>query len=567
MSESGDALLRALRKATAAYEADSRYDRWDGYFISFGNARGLKPALLGGADGLDVRAGLIDELTDAGDLRQVEPPTGSAGGRKFTLTSEGRERADATEQVDQPRDQRMPTVVSGGDFDVFLSHASEDKEQVVIPLAEELQRRGVRVWLDKQQLTLGDSLSQKIDEGLASARFGVVVLSQAFFSKNWPRRELDGLVARETAFGTKVILPIWHGVTQEQIVAFSPPLAVKLAADTSMGIDSMAAQIQEALGGPLRPGLAIRRVDDREASDPPAGRDDPTADLLAEVRDAVLGQRLGDVRTRVVQQLNLAQAALTLTDGESFGRAMTGLTTIAAAVAAAMPQDPVAGFALDAYHRLFESTGEQLRRGGLEAEATVSLWPDMLAHVRGLGALLIRYELWGLTRRLAEHSAPPESVDIYPGWICFMEVQLARRRRDTNAEVVRQPLRRAAGLIAAVPALAPDGPSENARLDSVLRFDLISRVVETSLASREGRTTETYPPFARFDVTPLRSLVRRLAQEQALADQLLPGLGSDAVLSVLGTVDAHAARAAGENVFWDGIADPELQRRIKLAGS
>jgi len=133
------------------------------------------------------------------------------------------------------------------DYDVFLSHASEDKLSVAAPLAAELERRRVVVWLDEQQLRLGDSLSERIDEGLSRARFGVVVLSHAFFAKRWPRRELDGLVSRETALGQKVILPVWHGLTHEQVMSYSPMLAGKLAVDTAAGIGAVAGQIHEAL--------------------------------------------------------------------------------------------------------------------------------------------------------------------------------------------------------------------------------------------------------------------------------------------------------------------------------
>lgn len=144
------------------------------------------------------------------------------------------------------------------DYDVFLSHASEDKLSVAAPLAAELERRGIVVWLDEQQLRLGDSLSERIDEGLARARFGVVVLSHAFFAKGWPRRELDGLVSRETALGQKVILPVWHGLTHEQVVSYSPMLAGKLAVDTAAGIGAVARQIDEALQAGVERASAMR---------------------------------------------------------------------------------------------------------------------------------------------------------------------------------------------------------------------------------------------------------------------------------------------------------------------
>ena len=84
----------------------------------------------------------------------------------------------------------------GRTFDAFISHASEDKDTVVRPLAMALQGAGLSVWYDEFELRIGDSLRRKIDKGLASSRFGVVVLSQAFFSKDWPNYELDGLVTR-----------------------------------------------------------------------------------------------------------------------------------------------------------------------------------------------------------------------------------------------------------------------------------------------------------------------------------------------------------------------------------
>ena|SRR5215471_17857336 len=71
---------------------------------------------------------------------------------------------------------------------------------------------GLRVWLDRQELRIGDSFHEKIDEGLANSRFGIVVLSPNFLAKGWPRKELDGLLAIEDAVGSKIILPVWHQI-------------------------------------------------------------------------------------------------------------------------------------------------------------------------------------------------------------------------------------------------------------------------------------------------------------------------------------------------------------------
>jgi hypothetical protein len=62
-------------------------------------------------------------------------------------------------------------------LDIFISHAAEDKVTVARPLAGSLRRAGSRVWLDEQELTVGDSLSEKIDEGLTHSTFGAVIVS------------------------------------------------------------------------------------------------------------------------------------------------------------------------------------------------------------------------------------------------------------------------------------------------------------------------------------------------------------------------------------------------------
>ncbi|HSH58541.1 MAG TPA: toll/interleukin-1 receptor domain-containing protein [Acidimicrobiales bacterium] len=117
-------------------------------------------------------------------------------------------------------------------WDVFVCHASEDKHSVAIPLAEALRAQGLRVWIDEWELTVGDSLVEAIDQGLAASRFGVVVISPSFFRKRWPQRELNGLATRELAAGGKVILPVWHEVTRDEVLAYSPPLANVVAAST-----------------------------------------------------------------------------------------------------------------------------------------------------------------------------------------------------------------------------------------------------------------------------------------------------------------------------------------------
>jgi hypothetical protein len=143
-------------------------------------------------------------------------------------------------------DRRQP-VVSSHSHDVFISHASEDKDAVARPLARALADRGWTAWLDELEMTIGDSLSGRIDEALSQSRFGVVILSPSFFAKQWPKRELSGLAAREVQSGAKVILPVWHSVDREEILRFSPTLADRLSAHTKDGIGAVADRLSEAL--------------------------------------------------------------------------------------------------------------------------------------------------------------------------------------------------------------------------------------------------------------------------------------------------------------------------------
>ena len=157
----------------------------------------------------------------------------------------GRIREAAESYADAVGDADAPDRA----FDVFVSHASEDKDAVVRPLANALRERDLRVWYDEFEMRIGDSLRRKIDRGLVACRFGVVVLSPSFFAKGWPNYELDGLVTREVSGGDQLILPVWHEVTHADVMAYSPSLAGKLARSTSdVTIDELADEIADVVG-------------------------------------------------------------------------------------------------------------------------------------------------------------------------------------------------------------------------------------------------------------------------------------------------------------------------------
>jgi hypothetical protein len=130
---------------------------------------------------------------------------------------------------------------------LFICHASEDRDDFVRPLAEALSKEYEKIWYSEYELTLGDRLLEKIDQGLATCDFGIVVLSKSFFEKKWPRAELDGLFARET-LSRKMILPIWKDITESEVKVYSPILASRLAVSPTAGLPKVLEEIGRAVG-------------------------------------------------------------------------------------------------------------------------------------------------------------------------------------------------------------------------------------------------------------------------------------------------------------------------------
>lgn len=132
-------------------------------------------------------------------------------------------------------------------YDVFLSHASEDKDNVARPLAELLQERGLRVWYDEFELRIGDNLVAKLNAGISTSRFGIIVLSQSFFAKRWTNYELD-MLEHLWVTEERMLFPIWHGIEMEQIRAYRVFLANLVGRSTdTYAIKEIANEIHEII--------------------------------------------------------------------------------------------------------------------------------------------------------------------------------------------------------------------------------------------------------------------------------------------------------------------------------
>ena len=119
-------------------------------------------------------------------------------------------------------------------YDVFMSHATEDKEDFVDEFVDELRSLGINVWYDTSNMNWGDSLRHSMDEGLKKAKYGIVVLSPDYIAegKYWTKAELDALFQMESNNRSR-ILPIWHKLSRQQVLDFSPIIANRKALKTS----------------------------------------------------------------------------------------------------------------------------------------------------------------------------------------------------------------------------------------------------------------------------------------------------------------------------------------------
>ncbi|MCB1805322.1 MAG: toll/interleukin-1 receptor domain-containing protein, partial [Candidatus Competibacteraceae bacterium] len=156
--------------------------------------------------------------------------------------------------------------------DVFLCHASEDKAAVVRPLARAFAANTISCWLDEAEIKWGDSISDKVNQGLRDAHFAILVLSPATLQKHWQQREINAVLNLEAGSGEVRALPLLVGTNDEvqTIIAHYPLLNDKLYQRWQGDPAPIVEAMQQRLGGtPLRE--ALQNIsDDTSAPQKPA---------------------------------------------------------------------------------------------------------------------------------------------------------------------------------------------------------------------------------------------------------------------------------------------------------
>lgn len=132
-------------------------------------------------------------------------------------------------------------------YDVFISHAFEDKNTFTNALAVELKKKGLKVWYSGSELKLGDSIMLNVNNALNSAKYAVVVISPIYLEKTWAMNELRALFAQEADH--KRILPILHNISIEEIKKYLPLIADRYAISSTVGQEFIVAKILEVVTG------------------------------------------------------------------------------------------------------------------------------------------------------------------------------------------------------------------------------------------------------------------------------------------------------------------------------
>lgn len=118
------------------------------------------------------------------------------------------------------------------EFDVFISHANKDKEDLIEELYQSLNKLGIKIFYDKESLEWGDNWKDRILNGTKKAEFAIIVISENFFDREWTERELNEFLNRQNRNGQKLILPILHNITVSQLQEKYPSIADIQAIDS-----------------------------------------------------------------------------------------------------------------------------------------------------------------------------------------------------------------------------------------------------------------------------------------------------------------------------------------------
>ncbi len=487
--------------------------------------------------------------------------------------------------------------------DIFISHATEDKEAIARPLANELQRRGYSVWFDEFALRLGDSLRREIDRGLAISRFGVVILSPTFFAKEWPQRELDALTALETQRGERRILPIWHNVDHELVAAYSPTLADRVAVSSTEGLETVVDRIAQAIDpnrvdtaafwarpvGSRRDGQTAGRSD---AQDQPSSRPvDEELTRRSEIPRASTAAYAPELTWLDDETVLLSRARHELRQGEAASIRLLSRrlpVDVRRILASNEPNqlEPVlnrataltsmaltAGFGeavrlmLDGFGRsyncVYTVAGDRRSEVLMRAE---SLWLLLIQRLLVVGGIAVDARDWTTVRGVALIPNEGRDARYYPYALRHGLIMTSRagllRRQDNGQTVDLSLITLAVEAAQAISTVSEEfGGDSDALLTRVCQFDALAALV----AMGDARTNSSrvfYTNFARFLAERVEPAFTLLIKDPEMRQSLYPGSDDELALA-LRVLDRRATAEGFRFEGWYGISDPTIEAFLR----
>ncbi|MFV0428687.1 MAG: toll/interleukin-1 receptor domain-containing protein [Arachnia sp.] len=131
--------------------------------------------------------------------------------------------------------------------DVFICHASTDKDEYARPLGSHLRALGITCWVDETEIEVGDTLTQTISDGLRSAKYVLALATPTLLIRPWPKKELEIALDRETQSGETVVIPVLATSRSAWVNAF-PKMADRHCLAWSDGIEEVATAVAGRFG-------------------------------------------------------------------------------------------------------------------------------------------------------------------------------------------------------------------------------------------------------------------------------------------------------------------------------
>lgn len=147
-------------------------------------------------------------------------------GAILTLSESGKTYFEDKELAEErvENDSKIEIKEVRKQYDVFISHASKDKNVYVDSLNAAVRKLGLNIFYDTDVLSWGDNWKQVIIDGTKSSEFAIIVISNNFFDREWTERELGEFLSLQNEKHQKIVLPLLYGISLDRLKEHYPEL-------------------------------------------------------------------------------------------------------------------------------------------------------------------------------------------------------------------------------------------------------------------------------------------------------------------------------------------------------